>query len=157
MIIGIVAISKNLAIGKGGKLPWHYPADLKFFKQTTTGHAIVMGWNTWKSIGKPLPGRTNIVLSRTAELDDKPGVKLFRSVIDVINFVEEFDGDVFIIGGAKTYQAFADVIEKWLVTEVPLVVEDADTFMHGDFLHGFVESDQIDLADGLRVKVFQRG
>lgn len=156
MIIGIVAISKNLAIGRDGKLPWHYPADLKFFKQTTTGNAIVMGWNTWKSIGKPLPGRTNIVLSRTAELDDKPGVKLFRSMMDVINFVEEFDGDVFIIGGAKTYRAFADVIEKWYVTEVPLTVEDADTFMPRDFLDGFESSDNIDLGDGLRVKVYVR-
>jgi dihydrofolate reductase len=157
MIIGIVAISKNFAIGREGKLPWHYPSDLKFFKQTTTGNAIVMGWNTWKSIGKPLPDRTNIVLSRTAELDDRPDVKLCRSMLDVINFAEEFDGDVFIIGGAKTYQAFADVIEKWYVTEVPLVVEDADTFMSRDFLHGFVESDPIDLDDGLRVRVFQRG
>lgn len=157
MIIGIVAISKNFAIGRDGKLPWHYPADLKFFKQTTTGNAIVMGWNTWKSIGKPLPGRTNIVLSRTAELDDKPGVKLFRSMMDVITFVEEFDGDVFIIGGAKTYQAFADVIEKWYVTEVPLTVEDADTFMPRDFLDGFESSETIDLGDGLRVKVYVRG
>jgi dihydrofolate reductase len=157
MIIGIVAISKNFAIGKDGKLPWHYPSDLKFFKRTTTGNAIVMGWNTWRSIGKPLPDRTNIVLSRTAELNDTPGVKLFRSMIDVINFAEEFDGDVFIIGGAKTYQAFADVIEKWYVTEVPIDVEDADTFMPRDFLHGFVEKDQIALDDGLRVRVFQRG
>jgi dihydrofolate reductase len=56
-IIGIVAIAQNYAIGKDGKLPWHYPADLKFFKQTTTNHAVVMGFNTWKSIGKPLPNR----------------------------------------------------------------------------------------------------
>ena len=156
MIIGIVAISKNFAIGRDGKLPWHYPSDLKFFKQTTTGNAIVMGWNTWKSIGKPLPDRTNIVLGRTAELDDKPGVKLVRSMIDVINFTEEFDGDVFIIGGAKTYQAFADVIEKWYVTEVPLTVEDADTFMPRDFLDGFQSSEKIDLGDGLRVRVYVR-
>ena len=156
MIIGIVAISENFAIGKDGKLPWHYPADLKFFKQTTTGHAIVMGGNTWKSIGKPLPNRTNIVLSRTADIDDRPGVKLFRSMIDVVNFVEEFDGDVFIIGGAKTYQAFADVIEKWYVTEVPLTVEDADVFMPRDFLDAFKETDEIDLDDGLRVKVYDR-
>ena len=53
MIIGIVAIADNLAIGKEGKLPWHYSADLKHFKQTTTGNAVVMGSNTWRSIGKP--------------------------------------------------------------------------------------------------------
>ena len=156
MIIGIVAIAKNFAIGKDGKLPWHYPADLKFFKQTTTGNAVVMGSNTWRSIGKPLPNRTNVVLSRTAHTDSHE-VKLFREPIDVISFAEEFDGDVFIIGGAKTYETFADVIERWLVTEVPIAVDDADTFMPREFLEGFTQNDAIDLGDGLCVKVFQRG
>ncbi len=67
MIIGIVAVAKNFAIGKDGKLPWHYSADLKFFKETTLNHAIVMGFNTWNSIGKPLPKRLNIVLSQNAQ------------------------------------------------------------------------------------------
>ena len=156
MIIGIVAIAKNLAIGKDGKLPWHYSADLKFFKQTTTGNAVVMGWNTWESIGKPLPNRTNIVLSRNGRIDGETDVRLFREPIDVINFAEQFDGDVFIIGGAKTYETFADVIEKWYVTEVPVNVPDADTFMPSDFHAAFAKSDEIDLGDDLRVKVFQR-
>jgi len=64
MITGIVAIAQNLAIGKNGRLPWHYSSDLKFFKQTTLDNAVVMGFNTCKSIGKPLPRRLNIVLSR---------------------------------------------------------------------------------------------
>lgn len=156
MIIAIVAIAKNLAIGKDGKLPWHYKEDLKFFKQTTTGNAVVMGWNTWESIGKPLPNRTNIVLSRSGKIDDQPTVNLFRDAMDVINFAEEFDGDVFIIGGAKTYETFAKVIEKWLVTEVPITVDDADTFMPQNFLEGFAPAEEIDLGDDLRVKVFQR-
>ena len=157
MIIGIVAISKNFAIGKDGKLPWHYSADLKFFKRTTVGNAVVMGWNTWESIGRPLPNRTNIVLSRSGQIEDQPDVRVFRDAMDVIGFAEEFDGDVFIIGGAKTYETFADVIEKWLVTEVPISVDDADTFMPRKFLEGFTPSDTIDLGDGLCVKVFQRG
>ena len=157
MIIGIVAISKNFAIGKDGKLPWHYPADLRFFKQTTTGNAVVMGWNTWQSIGKPLPNRTNIVLSRSGNIDNQPGVKLFRDPMDVINFAEQFDSEVFIIGGAKTYETFADVIERWYVTEVPVDVPDADTFMPRTFLDGFSRNGGIDLDDGLKVKVFQRG
>lgn len=156
MIIGIVAIAKNFAIGKDGKLPWHYPADLKFFKNTTTGNAVVMGWNTWKSIGKPLPNRINLVLTRSEQLNEQPAVKLCRGMADVIDFAEEFDGDIFIIGGAKTYETFADVIEKWLVTEVPVEVPDADTFMPRDFLTGFAKSDDIDLGDGLLVNVFQR-
>ena len=62
MIIGIAAVSKNNAIGKGGKLPWHYSADMKFFRETTTGHAVVMGQKTWLTLGKPLKNRLNIVL-----------------------------------------------------------------------------------------------
>ena len=68
MIIGIVAVDRNGAIGKGGKLPWHYSADMKFFKQTTMGNACVMGYNTWLTLKKPLPNRLNIVLSRKAEI-----------------------------------------------------------------------------------------
>ncbi|HYY41424.1 MAG TPA: dihydrofolate reductase, partial [Pyrinomonadaceae bacterium] len=61
-IIGIVAVDAHGAIGRGSALPWHYPADLKFFKAQTTGHACVMGWRTWQTIKRPLPGRLNIVL-----------------------------------------------------------------------------------------------
>lgn len=156
MVIGIVAISTNFAIGRNGKLPWHYSADLKFFKQTTTGNVIVMGWNTWKSIGKPLPNRLNIVLSRSGQIDDQPDVKLLRSKEEVMPLSKSLDTDLFVIGGAKTYQAFAEEIEKWYVTEVPLEVDDADTFMPRDFLEGFEQRDEIDLGDGLRVRVFQR-
>ena len=156
MIIGIVAIAKNYAIGKDGKLPWHYPADLQFFKRTTTGNVIVMGWTTWKSIGKPLPDRLNVVLSRTAHIDEQPHLELLRSKADVIDLAENADEDIFIIGGSKTFATFADVIEKWYVTDVPIVVEDADTFMPANFLNGFEQRDEMDLGDGLRVRVFQR-
>lgn len=156
MIIGIVAIARNFAIGKDGRLPWHYPADLKFFKQTTTGHTVVMGWNTWKSIGKPLPNRLNIILSRKGKIDERAEVIVVPSKQGVLKLAETQDGDTYIIGGSQTYETFADEIEKWLVTEVPIEVEDADTFMPRDFLDGFTESDEIDLGDGLRVKVFQR-
>lgn len=154
MIIGIVAIAKDLAIGKDGKLPWHYPADLKFFKQTTTGNIVVMGWNTWRSIGKPLPNRLNIVLSRGGELNENENLKLVRDKNDVIRLAG--DNDVFIIGGAQTYRTFASDLEKWYVTEVPIEVPGADTFMPSDFLNGFVESDRIELGEGLLVKVFLR-
>src|SRR5438045_2170140 len=137
-IIGIVAISKNFAIGKDGKLPWHYSADLKFFKQTTTGHAIVMGWNTWESIGKPLPNRLNIILSRKGKILEKTEVLVVPSKEAVLKLAEGFDGDTFVIGGSQTFEAFADEIEKWYVTEVPITVEDADTFMPRDFLDPFV-------------------
>ena len=156
MIDGIVAIARNSAIGKDGKLPWHYPTDLKFFKQTTTGNAVVMGMNTWASIGRPLPNRLNIVLSRTAELEPQPGVLLLRSKEAVLELAKYLKGDVFLIGGAKTYENFADSIDKWIVTEVPETVEDADVFIPQDFTDGFDLIDKTELEGGLVVKYFQR-
>jgi dihydrofolate reductase len=156
MIIGIVAVAKNNAIGKDGKLPWHYSADLKFFKATTTGHAVVMGFNTWRAIGKPLPNRLNIVLSRSAQLEDDANLLFLRSKDQVIKLSEFLKCDVFIIGGAKTYAEFADVIDKWIVTRVPVDVEVADTFMPADFLNGFGQTDGVQLTDGLRVGIFNK-
>jgi dihydrofolate reductase len=155
-IIGIVAISQNYAIGKGGKLPWHHSADLKFFKETTLNNAIVMGFNTWKSIGKPLPKRLNIVLSRSAEIENQPNVLLLRSKEEVLALAKYLNCDLFLIGGAKTYENFADVIDKWIVTEIPENVEDADTFMPGDFLNDFALDESEELENGLPVKIYSR-
>ncbi len=154
MLIGIVAVAQNFAIGKQGKLPWHYPADLKFFKETTVGNAVVMGFHTWESIGKPLPKRLNIVLSRSANLENRADVLLLRSKAEVLALANYLKGDLFVIGGAKTYQEFADVIEKWMVTEVPAEIEDADTFMPENFLDGFEAEKTIELESDLRVKIF---
>ena len=154
MLTGIVAIAKNFAIGKDGQLPWHYPADLKFFKETTVGNAVVMGFHTWESIGKPLPKRLNIVLSRSATLENRADVLLLRSKAEVLALANYLKGDLFVIGGAKTFHEFADVIEKWIVTEIPVNVEDADTFMPEDFLDGFKTEKTIELENDLRVKVF---
>jgi dihydrofolate reductase len=156
MIIGIVAIAKNHAIGKDGKLPWHYSADLKFFKQTTTGHAIVMGWNTWESIGKPLPNRLNVVLTRKGEIDPSDNVRVVRSKSEVLDLASSIETDTFIIGGASTFETFSGEIAKWYVTEIPIVVDGADVFMPRDFLDGFKEGEKIDLGEGLRVKSYER-
>ncbi len=155
-IIAIVAIAKNFAIGKDGKLPWHYSADLKFFKETTSGNAVVMGFHTWKSIRKPLPKRLNIVLSRSANLENRADVLLMRSKKEVLALTQYLKGDLFIIGGAKTYENFADVIEKWIVTEVPDEAKDADTFMPKDFLNDFKLCETKELEGDLLVKIFVR-
>lgn len=155
-IIGIVAIAQNFAIGKDGKLPWHYSADLKFFKQTTTNHAVVMGFNTWKSIGKPLPKRLNIVLSSSQNIESQREVLLLRSKDELTALSKYLNCDVFIIGGAKTYENFADVIDKWIVTQIPESVEAADTFMNSDFLDNFNLDEKMQLDDDLRVKIFVR-
>lgn len=155
-IIGIVAIAQNYAIGKDGKLPWHYGEDLKFFKETTLRNAVVMGFNTWKSIGKTLPKRLNIVLSRSNALENQPNVLLARSREEVLALAKYLNCDLYIIGGAETYKNFADVIEKWFVTEIPESIADADAFMPQDFLENFALTDKMKLADSLFVKVFQR-
>jgi dihydrofolate reductase len=155
MIIGIVAIAQNFAIGQAGKLPWHYPADLKFFKQTTTGNAIVMGRKTFDSIGKPLPNRLNIVLSRANEIENS-NVLVLRNKPGVLELAKYVKGDLFIIGGGSIFQEFADSIDKWLVTEIPETVEEADAFLPKDFLAEFEVVENIELEDNLFVKTYSR-
>lgn len=155
MIIGIVAIAQNFAIGKDGKLPWHYSADLKFFKQTTSGNAIVMGRKTFDSIGKPLPNRLNVVLSRTNEIENSQ-ILVLRNKDEVLELSKYLKGDIFIIGGATIYQEFANIIEKWIVTEVPETVESADAFMPEDFLKDFEVTEKIKLDENLFVKIYNQ-
>src|ERR1700731_3881380 len=99
MIIGIVAVDRNGAIGKGGTLPWHYSADMKFFKETTTGNACVMGHRTWLTLKRPLPNRLNIVLSQKAEIEAEDSVLVLRDVASVLSMAQELEGNLFIIGG----------------------------------------------------------
>jgi dihydrofolate reductase len=156
MIIGIVAISENYAIGRHGKLPWHYSADLKHFKETTMGGTIVMGSSTWRSIGRPLPGRKSIVLSRS-EIPDLPDeVILCHSTTQALERAERFDGEIFIIGGAGVYESFQDEIERWIVTRVPESIEDADVFMPVQFLDDFELVDSKEIGEGLIVETFDR-
>lgn len=156
MIIGIVAVADNFAIGKEGKLPWHYSADLKHFKQTTTGNAVVMGSNTWRSIGKPLPGRLNIVLSRRAQLDSADNLLFLRRENEAVDLAKFLNCDLYVIGGAKIYAAFAPFIDSWIVTEIPETIENADVFMPADYLDAFRLADVQELDGGLGVKRYDR-
>jgi dihydrofolate reductase len=155
-IIGIVAVDRNGAIGKGGKLPWHYSADMKFFKETTTGHACVMGYRTWQTLKNPLSNRLNIILSRQAEITTQPSVRVLRSVASVLSMVKDLSCDLFVIGGEKVYQSFLPYIEKWIVTEVPLTVEGADTFVPENYLDGFTLSETKKIGEKLTVSVYTR-
>jgi len=156
-IIGIVAVDRRGAIGRGGTVPWHYPADMKFFREQTTGHACVMGYKTCRSLKKPLKDRLNIVMSRTAEVAPQQGVVVLRDRVSVLSLAAYLACDLFIIGGEQIYRTFLNDIEKWLVTEIPLTVEDADTSMPSDFLAGFEPSDSRLLEDNLGVKFYRRG
>jgi dihydrofolate reductase len=156
MIIGIVAVSENYAIGRHGKLPWHYPADLKNFKETTMGGTLVMGSKTWRSIGRALPGRQSVVLSHSEMADLPNGVLLCHSVKQVMERSERFDGDVFIIGGAGVFESFQDEIGRWIVSRIPETIEDADVFMPVQFLDDFELKDRKEIGDGLVVETFDR-
>src|ERR1700752_3939541 len=98
MIIGIAAVDRKGAIGKGGKLPGHCSADMKFFKETTTGHAVVMGRKTWETLGKPLKQRLNIVLTRSSDLEPTESLLVLRDVESVISLSNNLNTDMFIIG-----------------------------------------------------------
>jgi dihydrofolate reductase len=156
MIIAIVAVSKNNAIGKGGKLPWHYSADMKFFRETTTGHAVVMGRKTWLSLGKPLKNRLNIVLSRDSNIEPQESLVVLRDIESVLSFSTSLTTDLFVIGGAQIYREFLPYIERWIVTEVPLIVEDADAFMPDDYLNEFSATTTEKLEDKLTVVTYDR-
>jgi dihydrofolate reductase len=122
MIKAIVAMAENRVIGNAGTIPWHLPEDFKFFKATTMGHAILMGRKTYDSIGKPLPGRENIVLSRTMPEESVPlGITLIRSLDEL---KEPTDGrDLFVIGGEEIYRLLLPKILELYVTKVPRVIE----------------------------------
>jgi len=155
-IIGIVAVAENRAIGKGGKLPWHYSADMKFFKETTTGHACVMGYKTWLTLKRPLPNRLNVVLTRQAEIDPQDSLVVLHDVASVLALNRTLTTDLFVIGGATVYREFLPYIDKWIVTEVPLVVSDADTFIPENYLAGFYNVESKALTDGLVVRFYER-
>ena len=157
MIIGIAAVDRKGAIGKGGKLPWHYSADMKFFRETTTGHAVVMGRKTWLTIGKPLKNRLNIVLSRDTDIEPQESLIVFSDIESVLSFNNSLTTDLFVIGGAQIYEAFLPHIEKWIITEVPVTVQGADAFMPAGYLEGFEVGESKTLDDDLVVKVYNRG
>ncbi len=121
----IVATAGSGVIGRGGRLPWHLPADLKRFKELTMGHAIVMGRKTFESIGRCLPGRTTIVLSRTPGFAAK-GAVVAGSFDDAMRYAAD-DDEVFIIGGAEIYRLALPHAARLYVTVVHTDVE-GDTF-----------------------------
>ncbi len=115
-LIAIVAMTPERVIGRDGTLPWHLPEDLAFFKRTTSGHAIVMGRKTYESIGRPLPKRRNIVLTRDREWT-APDVEVIHAPEELAALVPG-DEEVFIIGGAEIYSAFLDRLDELLVSRV---------------------------------------
>jgi dihydrofolate reductase len=112
----VAALAKNGVIGARGKLPWHLPEDLKHFKQLTFGHPVIMGRRTWESLGKPLPGRENIVISRKPVFE-APGASVSASVEGAIALCTG-EPVAFVIGGAEIYAASMALADGLVLTEI---------------------------------------
>lgn len=123
----IVATAENNVIGNNGKIPWHSKDDLRHFKELTTNHHILMGKNTFDSMGKPLPNRTNIILGRYLNLKIE-GVTVFQDLGDAIRFAENRnEQELFIIGGQQVYEFTLPIAEKIYQTLI-LEKHEGDTF-----------------------------
>lgn len=157
MISLIVARSDNFAIGCDNRLPWNVPSDLRRFKKITTGHPIVMGRNTYDSIGQPLPNRTNIVVSRDADIQTMPRYRdqdicVFDNLDEALAFAEKValssgKDELMIIGGAEIFDAIVNRANRVYLTEIHTNVADGDTF----FRHAFGE-EKWNLNERVRVR-----
>lgn len=121
----IVAVAKNNAIGKNNNLLWHIKEDLVYFKKTTLSATVVMGRKTFESIGKPLPGRRNVVVSKT--MNEIEGIEIFRSIDQALDSCSSNE-EVFIIGGGEIYKQSISLVQRIFLTIVDVNIPDADTF-----------------------------
>lgn len=124
----IWAMSRNRVIGRNNALPWHLSEDLKYFKRVTMGKPVIMGRKTWESIGRPLPGRTNIVITRNADSTVPEGVKVVTSLDEAIRMAEnvaliEGCDEAVVIGGAEIYAQALPRADRLYLTQVHAEVE----------------------------------
>lgn len=117
-VVLIAAVADNGVIGRNGGLPWHLPADLRRFKALTTGHALVMGRRTFESIGRALPGRSTIVVSRSTDWDPGPDVAVVHDLDDAVARGRGLGTDVYVAGGAEVYRQALPVADRLAITEV---------------------------------------
>ncbi len=125
-IVLIAAVDKNLAIGKDGKIPWDIKEDLKFFRENTENTAIIMGRATYDSIGRPLPRRKNIVMTRT--IKNREGVYEVSTSKEALEESISYSEIVSIIGGEYIYKEFLPLADKLLITEIQIEVESPDAY-----------------------------
>ena len=125
----VVAVAENDVIGRGNELPWHLPADLRHFKSLTLGKQVLMGRKTYESIGKALPGRTNIVLSRSGEFS--PGDCLVVKTLDDARRAAGEQAAMMVIGGAQIYRECLPLAVRIHLTLIHARIEDGDTRFAG--------------------------
>lgn len=141
----IVAMTSNRVIGLNNKMPWHLPADLKRFRKITMGSPILMGRKTFESIGKPLPGRTNIVISRNPDYS-QAGCLVFNDLKTAINAGCQMAGEVFVIGGADLYEATLPMAHTLYLTEIKKDFK-GDTFFPEINPDDWAEQEREDIRD----------
>lgn len=129
----IVAAADNDVIGKSGKIPWRLPSEQVIFKKITMGHPIIMGRKTHESIGRALPGRYNIVVTRQNDYQAAEGCKVVATIEEALNAAKNAPGsdEIFIIGGVEIYNQTLDLADRIYITRVHAKV-DGDTFFHFD-------------------------
>jgi dihydrofolate reductase len=145
MLSIIVAIAQNNTIGKDNQLLWHISEDLKYFRQTTSGHAVIMGRKTFESIGKPLPNRTNIVVSRTLTAPQE-GIIVAPSIAEALQHVAN-ETEAFVIGGGAIYRDTFPLAQKLYITQVHEAYQ-GDTFFPAINPHEWQEVSRKDIARG---------
>jgi dihydrofolate reductase len=154
----VVAIAKNYVIGLNNKMPWHLPEDLQHFKKTTLGHTLIMGRKTFESIGKPLPGRRTIVLTRDANWR-YDGCETAQSISRALELAKSTpEKHPFIVGGANVYeQALHDgLIDKMIVTKIDITPDGDAFFPIIDESHwAQTGSEQFESKTGLRYSIVQ--
>lgn len=139
----IVAADQNKAIGKDNRLPWHLPNDLKFFKNKTMGRHMIMGRKTIESIGKALPGRVSVVVTRQKDYKFE-GAVIARSVKEALEFVNKHETDeAFVIGGAEIINQTIDYADTIYFTDVKTKIDDADVFLENFHPDNWEEVDRV--------------
>lgn len=142
----IAAMDKNRLIGQQGKIPWDLPADLKYFKKTTMGSPVIMGRKTFESIGSPLPGRRNIILTRNKNYTAKK-CEIINSQKEVLNMFLNNDEEAFIIGGAEIYQLFLNYSKKLYLTIIEQQFSGDTYFPKIDWENWFKISEERGITD----------
>ena len=142
----IVARSRNHVIGRDNQMPWKISADLQFFKRVTMGHPVIMGRKTWESIGRPLPGRRNIVVSRNVDLQ-LTGAEVVHSLDSALKTLNEFPR-VFVIGGEQLFKQAFDKADRLYITEIDLDIDGGDTFFEVPNLSDWQEVERTQGSEG---------
>lgn len=163
----IVAMNQKRLIGKAGGLPWHVPADLKHFKNTTMGHALIMGRKTYDSCGKPLPGRRNVVITRDpTKHADKANMEALTPTRTALDFVESLDAAIelcrsrseeiaFIAGGSQVYAQAIAIVDEMIITHIDFPNAEGDAYFP-EFNETEWETSPYPADPALRVIRYQR-